>query len=65
MNVTIQQACAMCEAYQDEGVADQCPKCRISEELFDMVYQWGRVGLVTDYTCNAFKDKVSELLKIK
>lgn len=30
------------------------------QELFNMVYQWGRVGIVTDYTCPAFQDKLKE-----
>ena len=32
----------------------------IEKELFDMVYQWGRVGIVTDENCNAFQDKIKE-----
>jgi hypothetical protein len=33
------------------------------KELFDMVYQWGRVGVVTDHTCNAYQEKLKELIK--
>jgi len=38
-------------------------KQRIEKELFDMVYQWGRVGLVTDESCNSFQGKIRELIK--
>ena len=31
------------------------------KELFDMVYQWGRLGVKTDETCNAFQDLVAEI----
>ena len=33
------------------------------KELFDMVYQWGRAGVKTDETCNAFQDLVIEIEK--
>ena len=37
----------------------------LEKELFDMVYQWGRVGLQTDEKCNAFQDKLKELINLK
>src|SRR3990167_4548940 len=36
-----------------------------TKELFDMVYQWGRVGLVTDETSPAFVEKLNALLNCK
>ena len=36
---------------------------QIEKELFDMVYQWGRVGVQVDELCNAFQDKIKELIK--
>ena len=33
------------------------------KELFEMIYQWGRVGVVTDFTCNSFQDKLAEIKK--
>ena len=37
---------------------------RLEKELFDMVYQWGRVGIVTDEKCNAFQDLLSEIKEL-
>lgn len=35
---------------------------RIAErELFNMVYHWGRNGIITDENCNAFQDKLKEI----
>ena len=31
------------------------------KELFDMVYQWGKVGVKTDETCNAFQNLLTEI----
>lgn len=33
------------------------------KELFDMVYQWGRVGAVVDYKAPAFQRDIKELKK--
>lgn len=33
---------------------------RIEKELFKMVYDWGRFGVVTDELSNAFQDKLEE-----
>ncbi len=38
---------------------------KIEKELFEMVYQWGRAGIVTDELCNAFQDKLKELREYK
>lgn len=35
---------------------------KTEDNLFDMVYMWGRVGLVTDSECNSYK---SDMAKIK
>ena len=32
----------------------------IERELFKMVYDWGRVGVITDELCIAFQDKLEE-----
>lgn len=34
------------------------------KELFNMVYNWGRIGVVTDENCNAFQDKLKEIRMI-
>jgi hypothetical protein len=43
-----------------------CSQCKneeierdIPRELFEMVYQWGRVGVVVDEHCPAFKDLIT------
>jgi hypothetical protein len=36
----------------------------IEKQIFDMVYQWGRVGIVVDYTSPAFQALCIDL-KIK
>lgn len=33
---------------------------KIEKEIFKMVYQWGRVGLVTDEKCNSFQALMKE-----
>lgn len=33
------------------------------KELFDMVYNWGRFGITTDYKSNAFKISVKSLIE--
>jgi len=33
------------------------------EELFDMVYKWGQVGIVVDSTAPAFQDKLMEVVR--
>jgi len=39
-----------------------CGECAKKEkELFDMVYIWGKVGIVTDEKCNAFQDLLKEI----
>jgi hypothetical protein len=30
-------------------------------ELFEMVYQWGRVGIITDEHCPAFLDLITKI----
>lgn len=32
------------------------------KELFDMVYNWGRVGVVVDFESNAFRKKLKEVI---
>jgi len=34
---------------------------KIAKELFNMVYQWGRIGMVVDHNAPAFKEKIIEL----
>ena len=36
-------------------------KEQLEKELFDIVYQWGRVGIKTDEKCKAFQDKIKEI----
>ena len=35
------------------------------KQLFDMVYQWGRVGMITDENCPAFQDLLNEIQEEK
>ena len=35
------------------------------KQLFDMIYQWGRIGLKTDENCNAFQELLSEIIETK
>ena len=37
---------------------------RIEKELFKMVYDWGRFGVVTDELSNAFQGKLEEYRQI-
>lgn len=36
---------------------------QLEDELFKMVYQWGRVGVVVDLTAPAFQDILKEVLE--
>ena len=36
-----------------------------AKEIFDMVYQWGRLGIVVDFTAPAYQEAIEELLKEK
>ena len=36
---------------------------KIEKELFDMVYGWGRWGVVTDEQCNAFQMTIKKYKK--
>jgi hypothetical protein len=36
----------------------------IEEELFKMVYQWGRVGIVVDYTAPAYQQMLGRLKQL-
>jgi len=33
----------------------------LAKELFDTVYQWGRVGIVTDENCETFKSMIEAI----
>ena len=35
---------------------------RLEKELFEMVYKWGKVGVVTDHECFAFKSTMQEII---
>ena len=39
-------------------------KAKLYKELFNMVYQWGRVGLVTDEHSNAFQGLIKKIEKM-
>lgn len=32
------------------------------KELFNMVYEWGRVGIITDENSTAFQEKIKEIV---
>jgi hypothetical protein len=51
------------DKYLSDGVAGKLKPIPEdpAKELFDMVYQWGRVGIVTDHKCPAFQDKIKAL----
>jgi len=34
------------------------------KHIFEIVYQWGRIGLVTDEKCNTFQDMIKDLLSL-
>lgn len=34
------------------------------QKLFDIVYQWGRVGIKVDATCPTFQTDIDELYKL-
>ena len=36
---------------------------RLEKELFEMVYQWGKVGVVTNHKCFAFRSAMQENIK--
>lgn len=36
---------------------------KLYKELFDTVYQWGKVGIVTDENCNTFQDLIHKIEK--
>ena len=36
----------------------------IPRELFEMVYQWGRVGIIVDENSPAFKETIKDLLEV-
>jgi len=35
----------------------------VGKELFKMVYNWGKVGVVTDHKCFAFKSTMQEIIQ--
>lgn len=37
---------------------------KIEREIFEMVYTWGRVGLVVDESCNTYQSKIKELINL-
>ena len=37
---------------------------KLKSQLFNMVYQWGRVGIVVDENCPAFQDLFDEIKKL-
>lgn len=38
-------------------------KQKLIKEMFEMVYQWGRVGIVVDENCPAYKSVIKKLEK--
>jgi len=38
-------------------------KEKLIKELFDTVYQWGRVGIITDERCDTFQSMIKGLLE--
>ncbi len=56
--------CTMCDKTHDwkdgEILTD---KQKSQKDLFEMVYDWGRAGIDTDWECNAFQKAVKELKK--
>lgn len=39
-------------------------KQQAEKNLFEMVYNWGASGIVTDYECNAFQKALQELKRL-
>lgn len=50
--------------YTDELAFEQASKS-LEQELFDMVYGWGRFGVVTDHTAVAFQDTLNKIVLIR
>ncbi len=34
------------------------------KEMFEMVYQWGRVGVQADFECNAFRKALKDIISL-
>lgn len=58
----------LCNTNQQDG--DDVCTCDIFyernehiKELFDMVYQWGRVGIVTDHEAPAFRSQLDLIVR--
>lgn len=58
---------SFCASRQQDEDGTVCTCNRLSDldikELFDMVYQWGRVGVVVDYTAPAFVSTLADIIK--
>ena len=37
---------------------------KLESQLFSMVYQWGRVGIIVDENCPAFQDLMDKIKKL-
>jgi len=55
----------LCASVQQDEDGTVCTCDRLGdkdiEELFNMVYQWGRVGLVVDFTAPAFVSSLAQI----
>lgn len=50
------------KSYNNIGMDERETKIK---NLFDMVYDWGRVGVVANFESNAFRKALKEIIKIK
>lgn len=50
----------LCQIRQQDGDDVTCT-C-VERQLFNMVYQWGRVGIVADWTAPAFQSTIQALI---
>jgi len=48
----------------DEHYIEMSDKETIIKELFDMVYNWGKIGVVTDFESNAFRKVLKEVVAL-
>ena len=55
-------SCTPC--VQDNKSIKEKTQTELEKELFDIVYQWGRVGLVTDEKAPTFQDLISQITAV-
>ena len=49
--------------YEEITKENYADKITAEKELFEAVYQWGHVGIVTDFTCPTFQSLLANVRK--